>query len=135
MNADPVSALALCVLPYGPEDKVEDSLVQMLAGVCSMLQEENCALIGGHTSEGADAALGLAVNGVVEEGKELRKGPPREGDVLILTKAIGTGTIMAADMRAVARGRWVEGALASMTQSNREGAKILQTFDCSGYVS
>jgi selenide, water dikinase len=122
------------VLPCCIHIQVEDSLVQMLAGMCSILKEEGCALIGGHTSEGADAALGLAVNGVVEEGKELRKGPPREGDVLILTKGIGTGTIMAADMRAVARGRWVEGALASMTQSNRLGAKILQQFDCSGYV-
>ena len=113
---------------------MEDSLVQMLAGMCSMLREENCALIGGHTSEGADAALGLSVNGVVEEGKVLRKGPPQDGDVLILTKAIGTGTIMAADMRALAKGRWVEDALSSMTLSNREGAKILQSFGCTGCV-
>eukprot|EP00602_Paraphysomonas_sp_CaronLab_P002601 CAMPEP_0185020772 /NCGR_PEP_ID=MMETSP1103-20130426/3420_1 /TAXON_ID=36769 /ORGANISM="Paraphysomonas bandaiensis, Strain Caron Lab Isolate" /LENGTH=789 /DNA_ID=CAMNT_0027551885 /DNA_START=30 /DNA_END=2396 /DNA_ORIENTATION=- len=132
MNADPVSALALCVLPYGPEPKVEDNLVQMLAGMCSMLQEENCALIGGHTSEGTDAALGLSVNGTVVEGGELRKGPPMHGDVLILTKRVGTGALMAADMRALAKGRWVEKALESMQISNRKAAQILQEHGCSG---
>lgn len=132
MNGDAVTCLALCVIPYGPELKVEESLVQMLAGVCSFLKEENCSLVGGHTSEGGDNALGLAVNGVVEEGTELRKGPPKDGDVLILTKPLGTGTILAADMRASAEGRWVQGALANMQVSNRAAAAILGEHGCNG---
>ena len=132
MNGDAVTCLALCVIPFGPELKVEESLVQMLAGLCSFLKDENCSLVGGHTSEGGDNALGLAVNGVVEEGKELRKGPPQDGDVLILTKPLGTGTILAADMRASAKGSWVQGALNSMQVSNRTAAAILAEHECHG---
>ena len=65
MNAQPVSALALCVLPYGSESKVEESLVQMLSGVLTVLEAEGCALVGGHTSEGSELAFGLSCNGVV----------------------------------------------------------------------
>jgi len=65
MNAEPVTALALCVLPFGLEDKVENDLVQMIAGCCSVLKKEGCALVGGHTSEGAEPAMGLSVNGTL----------------------------------------------------------------------
>jgi selenide,water dikinase len=82
MNGDPISALALCVLPFGKEDKVENDLVQvnyyyskicfntiktkahfhlyksytnqMIAGACSILKKEGCSLVGGHSSEGLE---------------------------------------------------------------------------------
>ena len=56
----------------------------------------------------------------------LRKGGLRPGDALILTKPIGTGTLLAADMRGKARGRWVDAAIAHMTTSNRAAAAILR---------
>lgn len=102
----------------------------MLAGASAVLRAENCALVGGHTSEGGDVALGLAVNGVVHPSQVLRKGPPLPGDVLIITKSIGTGTIMAADMRTKAKGSWVTSAIASMLQSNKQAAQILMQYDC-----
>lgn len=104
--------------------------MQLLAGVCRTLREENCALIGGHTSEGAELSIGLSVNGVVKRGREMKKGKPCDGEVLILTKALGTGAIMAADMRGLASGVWVEGAIDSMLLSNREAAKILSEGGC-----
>jgi selenide,water dikinase len=125
MNGYPVSALALCVLPYGPEAHTEDALIQMLAGAMDALSAERCALVGGHTSEGSEAALGLAVNGHVHPERALSKGPLPVGQTIILTKAIGTGTIMAADMRAKAAGPWVVEALRSMVQSNGPAASIL----------
>lgn len=125
MNGQPVSALALCVLPYGPETHVEDALTHMLAGTMDVLAEEQCTLVGGHTSEGAEAALGLAVNGTVHPDRCLPKGPLPVGQTLILTKALGTGTLMAADMRAKAAGPWIVEALKSMCQSNGPAAKIL----------
>jgi selenide,water dikinase len=143
MNGEPVSALALCVLPYGPEDKVENSLVQMLAGCLFVLKREGCSLVGGHTSEGTECAMGLAVTGVGHPDKIFHKGLSSRhlskngkaiktikidddssktninpqgvtssngdisisnngnlGQVLVLTKGLGTGTIMAAHMRA-----------------------------------
>jgi selenide,water dikinase len=81
-------------------EQVEESLVQMMGGCLSILKREGCALVGGHTSEGTEAAMGLSVNGTVHPDKVLHKGPCEAGHVLILTKPLGTGALMAADMRA-----------------------------------
>jgi selenide,water dikinase len=69
---------------------MEEELVQMLAGALTMLSAANCSLVGGHTSEGAEAALGFSVTGVVHPAKALAKGPLPRGSALILTKALGT---------------------------------------------
>jgi selenide, water dikinase len=109
-------------------------LTQLLAGVCSVLKTENCSLVGGHTSEGNDFAIGLSVNGYIEEGHQTAKGPPKDGDILILTKPLGTGVILAADMRGDSKGEWVSGAIESMITSNKPASDLLQTedFQCSG---
>jgi selenide,water dikinase len=56
----------------------------------------------------------------------LRKGGLRPGDALILTKPIGTGTLLAADMRRKAKARWVMAAITHMIQSNGRAAEILR---------
>ncbi|HSG74704.1 MAG TPA: selenide, water dikinase SelD [Burkholderiales bacterium] len=125
MGADPQSATAIATVPAGLESKVEDVLRQMMSGAIEVLNEANCALVGGHSGEGRELALGFAVNGLIDEARVLRKGGMRAGDVLILTKPIGTGTLLAAHAKLAARGRWIDAALASMTTSNRLGAQCL----------
>ncbi len=127
MGAEPQTALAIATVPYGIEAKVEADLSQMMAGANDILREAGCALVGGHTSEGAELSLGFAVNGLVDRDTALRKGGLRPGDALILTKPIGTGSLFAAHMRGKAKARWVMQAIASMTQSNRAAAHILRT--------
>jgi selenide, water dikinase len=92
-----------------------------------VLDAAGCTLVGGHTGEGAELALGFAVNGLVDASLHgvLRKGGMRAGDVLVLTKPIGTGTLFAAHARLFARGRWVQTALDAMRQSNQAGAQLL----------
>jgi selenide,water dikinase len=125
MAAEPRTALALVVVPYGLADKVEEQLYQVLAGALAVLQRENVVLVGGHSSEGAELALGLAVHGVVDPVRVLRKGGLRPGDRLILTKPLGTGVLFAGAMRGKARGPWIEAALVGMRASNRATAAIL----------
>jgi selenide,water dikinase len=126
MGGEPTSALAIVTVPPGRESSVEETLTHLMAGAAAVLRDAGVDLVGGHTSEGADLALGFSVNGRVQPSRVLRKSGLRPGDRLILTKAIGTGTLFAADMRHRARGRWIEAATRSMLQSNRLAMCSLQ---------
>jgi selenide, water dikinase len=126
MGGEPQTALAIATVPYGLEAKVEADLSAMMAGANEVLRDAGCALVGGHTSEGAELALGFAVNGLVPPAAALRKGGLRPGDALILAKPIGTGTLLAAHMRGKAKARWVMAAIAHMVHSNRVAADILR---------
>jgi selenide,water dikinase len=123
MGGEVESALAIVTVPHGPESKVEDTLAHVMAGAALVLREAGATLVGGHTSEGAELGLGFAVHGRVDPGRVLRRAGLQPGDRLILTKALGTGTLFAADMRHKAKGRWIAGAVASMLQSNRDAAR------------
>jgi selenide,water dikinase len=127
MGAEAQSATAVLTVPPGLESQVEETVLQMMSGAVSVLNEAGCALVGGHTGEGRELALGFAVNGLVDDtlAGVLRKGGMRPGDALILTKPIGTGTLLVAHARLKARGRWIDAALASMQVSNRAAASCL----------
>lgn len=127
MGAEAQSATAIATVPPGLESKVEDTLGQMMAGAVDVLNAAGCALVGGHTGEGRELALGFAVNGLIDATLDtvMTKHGLRPGDVLILTKPIGTGTLFAAHAQLKARGRWIDAALASMQVSSRAAAACL----------
>lgn len=132
MGARPHSALALATVPFAPAAKMEADLFQMLDGANRVLRKAGATLIGGHSAEGAELMLGLSVNGLADAGRLLRKSGLRPGDRLILTRPIGTGAIFAADMRYRARARWVEAALAQMTQPAQAAAALLLAHGAAG---
>jgi len=126
MGADPGTALAIATVPVAPEDKMEQLLEELLTGAVEVLNEAGAALVGGHTKEGLEMELGLALSGIADLSQLLRKSGMHPGDRLILTKPIGTGTLFAAHMRLQAKGRWIDEAIRSMTQSSRDASACVR---------
>ena len=124
MNAKPHSALAIATLPYGAEAIVERDLLQIMSGAVAVLNENNCALIGGHTSEGAELSLGFSVNGTCKAEQLLQKSQAKVGHQLILTQPLGTGTLFAAHAQLAAKGEWISQAIDGMQLSNRQAGEI-----------
>lgn len=126
MGASGHSALAIATIPYGSSEQLQDTLYQLLLGAVTVLNQAGVVLIGGHTTEGQDMAFGLTCNGLVEPHRLLSKQGIKPGQVLILTKALGTGTLLAADMQLQAKGRWIQDAIASMLLSNQGAVEVLR---------
>jgi selenide,water dikinase len=137
MGALAQTATAIATVPPGLDWQTRALLGQMMTGAVEVLNAAGCTLVGGHTGEGQELALGFAINGLVDldaHGQPvgvLHKGGMQPGEVLILTKPLGTGTLFAAHALGLARGRWVESALAQMAQSSRAASRTLQAFGAS----
>jgi selenide,water dikinase len=137
MGAHPHTATAIATVPPGVDQQTRRLLAQMMGGAVQVLNAAGCTLVGGHTGEGQELALGFAINGLVDIDAQgqlrgvLQKGGMQPGDVLILTKPLGTGTLFAAHALGQARGRWVEAALDSMGQSSQAAAQTLQAHGAS----
>jgi selenide,water dikinase len=125
MGGVPETALAIAALPPARPPVIEHDLFHMLKGGTEVLEAAGAVLIGGHSAEAAEPALGFAVTGRARPGRLLRKGGLRPGDRLILTKPLGTGVILAAEMRGRAPARIVTTAIATMLQSAGAAASIL----------
>jgi len=130
MGANAQTALALAVVPYAAVESItESTLLSMLSGASDALESDGCDLVGGHTCEGAELALGFSVNGYVKDPTKLfRKRGGKIGDKIVLTKPIGTGALFAADMRVKCKGPHVESALESMCQSNGPTSRVALEF-------
>ena len=128
MGARPWTALAVASVPYTSADKMRTELADMLQGATGILAQDGCALVGGHSAEAAEPALGFAVTGLADPAKLTLKSGLRPGDALILTKPLGTGIVLAAHMRGLARAEWLLAAIASMRMSNAAASHILREF-------
>ncbi len=126
MGAEPQTALAFATLPLAPEEKLERDLEALMRGALEVLNAAGCALVGGHTAEGAELSLGFALDGHAQAARLTGKGGLQEGDRLVLVKPLGTGAILAAHMAGLCRGDWLEAALAGMQQSNCEAGEVLR---------
>src|SRR5580692_2101860 len=126
MGARPWTALAVAAVPYSSGAKMRTELADMLTGASQVLAADGCALVGGHSAEAAEPALGFAVTGLADPARLLRKSGLRPGDVLVLTKPLGTGIVLAGHMRGLARAAWLQAAIASMRTSNAAASRILR---------
>ena len=126
MGAEPHSAMAIASIPYADESKQEEELFHLMSGAVECLQENSTKLVGGHSSESGEMAFGLSVNGFASPAQLFLKSGMQPGDCLILTRALGSGVLFAADMRRKAKARWIEEAVSQMLMSNRDAMLSLR---------
>jgi len=117
----PKTALALVTVP--DDDIEEEVLFQALAGARSLLDGEGVALLGGHSTVGPGLVVGFSVTGFGD--RVARKGGLEDGDLLILTRPLGTGVLFHADMAAGAAGPWIDEAVRWMVRGNGPGGRVL----------
>jgi selenide,water dikinase len=126
MGATPQAALAIATLPPAAEALLEADLLAMLSGAEAVLHAAGALLVGGHSAEGAEPMLGFSIAGEVEEKRVLRRSGLRGGDLLVLTKPLGTGVLLAGAMRGGIGSGHLARALEAMQQSPFPAAALLR---------
>ena len=129
-GARPATALAVVTLPFATEPLLQRELEQLLAGAMSEFAAVECRLTGGHTMQGPELSIGFVVNGVLES-QPLPKTGLREGDKLVLSKPLGTGTLFARHMQLQADGRDIHGAIDTMLRSNDSASQVARQYRAS----
>lgn len=125
MGGDPLMAVNLVAFP----DTVGlDVLSEILRGGAEKVREAGAVLAGGHTITDPEPKYGLAVTGVVHPGRILHKGGALPGDRLILSKALGTGTITTALKRGIGAPAHAEAVIASMSRLNRAASQAARNY-------
>jgi selenide,water dikinase len=116
MGGRPITALSILCYP-GKGDL--DDLEAILRGGAEKMIEAGCVVLGGHSVNDEEIKFGYAVTGVIHPDRILANAGARPGDVLLFTKAIGTGVISTALKRGIAQDEHVQGAIRSMLTLNK----------------
>lgn len=124
MAATPQAATATVILPRLSPELQERTLAEIMATATEVMREAGAEIVGGHSSMGDEMTIGFTVTGLCD-GEPVTLGGGRPGDELILTKPIGSGVLMAAEMAGRARGDWIAGALEQMTRPQGAASRIL----------
>lgn len=125
MGAKPQAATATIILPRMSDRLQQRTLADIMITARDVMDSAGAAIVGGHTSQGDALTIGFTVTGLVD-GDAITLAGAKAGDALILTKPIGSGVIMAADMQCKAAGADVVAALDVMVQGQAAASTILQ---------
>jgi selenide,water dikinase len=126
MGAAPQAATATVILPRISPDLQRRTLDEIMTTAAEAMREAGAEIVGGHTSIGDEMTIGFSVTGLLERDPITLAGG-RPGDALILTKPLGSGIIMAAEMAGRAKGAWVAAAFQDMTISQSGAAQVLSS--------
>ncbi len=122
MGGRPRTSLALVCFPEKGDLEI---LGRILAGGLSKMMEAGCTVIGGHSIRDEETKFGYSVTGLIDPKKVLANKGATPNDVLLLTKALGTGVISTAIKKEKAQSSWIDAAVASMTTLNKIAAEVL----------
>jgi selenide,water dikinase len=122
MGGRPLTALAIAGFPKDADRRL---LSDIFRGGLDALNEAGVALLGGHTVQDQEIKFGYAVTGEVAPDRVWTNSGARPGDILLMTKAIGTGVIATAIKFQRAEASVADAAIRSMVQLNRAAAEAL----------
>ena len=126
MGGQPILALNIVCFP---SEKLElEVLGEILEGVNSKVSEAGAALGGGHSVDDVEIKIGLSVNGLVHKNNQLLNAGAQVGDVLILTKPLGTGPLSTAIRKNKITAEELDAAISSMSRLNKLPANIHEKF-------
>jgi selenide,water dikinase len=127
MGGTPVTAMAITCFP---KKGVDFSILQeVMRGGLSVLTENKVALVGGHSVDNEQIMFGYSVTGVIDPNHVATNSGARPGDVIILTKPIGTGVISSGIKRAQASPEVIAESVATMMTPGKYAAEAIQKFD------
>jgi selenide, water dikinase len=126
MGGQPLTALAIAAMP---KEGIETSTIRAIfRGGFDKLREAGVSLLGGHTVQDPEIKFGYAVTGAIEPARIFTNASARSGDVLFLTKPLGTGIVGTAIKFERAPAALVEEAVTSMRKLNRAAAEAFQAL-------
>ena len=124
MGGRPITAMNVMGVPT---DLVPPEVIaQILRGGAAKVKEAGCALVGGHTIRNAEPVYGLSVTGTVHPKRVMTNAAARLGDLLVLTKPLGTGVITTGIKRGLASPALEKKVIALMSRLNTPGADVAE---------
>lgn len=129
MGGTPLTALSLVCFPQKGDWEI---LEQILLGGQKAMNAENVVILGGHSVDDQEMKFGYSVTGIVEPKRVIKNSGAKPGDVLVLTKPIGTGVISTGIKYEKASEKAKAAALKTMTTSAREASKIMNRVGANG---
>jgi selenide,water dikinase len=130
MGGTPITAMAITCFP---KKGVDFSILQeIMRGGLSVLTENKVALVGGHSVDNEQIMFGYSVTGVIDPNHVATNAGAKPGDVIILTKPIGTGVISTGIKRAKASPEVVAESVATMMTPGGHAAEAIKKFDVKG---
>jgi selenide,water dikinase len=126
MGGSPLTALSIAAFPE--RGFPMEWAAAIVRGGQGKLAEAGCALLGGHSVRDPEIKFGYAVTGLVDPGRMLTNAAGRAGDVLVLTKPLGTGVVATALKAGRARAADVAAATSAMTTLNRQAAEAALAY-------
>ena len=129
MGGRPVSALSILAWPAREEP---EDLEAILRGGAEKMREAGCSILGGHSVADEEIKFGYAVTGLIHPDCIKRNTGAQPGDLLLLTKSLGTGIIATAAKRGFAAPEHVEAAVQSMLKLNRDACEAMLRADAHG---
>lgn len=129
MGGTPISALSIVCYPQKGDWNI---LGEIMLGGQTALNEENVVVLGGHSIDDQEMKFGYAITGIVHPDKVIKNAGAKAGDVLVLTKPIGTGVISTGIKFEKVTERAKTASLKTMTTSAREASKVMQEVGANG---